>query len=86
MCVQAYVLEAEKRAGYCWVLRLPAGGARKSSIAQPFGRAQEEEHGTEGEAHEGDQQREPAGVSVRALGSDAAKNGGCKQCGEEAND
>jgi hypothetical protein len=48
--------------------------ARHAAIAKPFSDTEGEKQATEGETHQSDDEREPAGVGACACGRKAAKN------------
>jgi hypothetical protein len=62
--------------------RLPRG--RVAAVAEPLGSTQQKGHATEGQAHHGDDEGEPAGVGVGPLPADAAEDGLGEQRGDQA--
>jgi hypothetical protein len=68
------------------ILRL-AVLAGEAAVAEVFGAAEGEQHAAEGQAHHGDDEREPASIGVRAVDADAteeeARCGGGEDADEE---
>ncbi len=64
-------------------LAVPAGEA---AVAKVFSGTESEQHAAEGQAHHGDDEREPAPVGVRAVDADATEEEACGGGSEEANE
>ena len=58
--------------------------AGEVAVAEVFGAAEREQHAAEGQAHHGDDEREPAAIGVRAVDADASEEEFCGERGEDA--
>ena len=61
-----------------------SGSVCEAAVAQPFGYTEREQQAAEGEAGQGDDEREPASVCAGAGGRKAAEQRLKQQCSEEA--
>jgi hypothetical protein len=62
----------------------PYTATRKAAVAQPFGHAERQQQAAEGDAHQRDDEGEPAGVGAGAGGREAAQQGLKQQAGQQA--
>ena len=66
------------------IARRLAALAGEAAIAEIFGAAEQEQHAAEGQAHHGDDERQPAAVGVRAVNADASEDEERRERGEDA--